>query len=80
MNKEYLLKHAQDERFISGIHNYCDRWCERCPLTGRCMSFTIAEEEFSDQESRDNGNFSCLTMRGFRCQDLHKNMTAPSWD
>ena len=19
--------------FIVGIFNYCDRWCERCPLT-----------------------------------------------
>jgi hypothetical protein len=21
---------------IPGIYNYCDRWCERCPLTERC--------------------------------------------
>ena len=25
--------------FISGIYNYCDRWCERCPLTHRCLLF-----------------------------------------
>ena len=25
--------------FILGIHNYCDRWCERCPLTHRCRAF-----------------------------------------
>ncbi|MDY6955064.1 MAG: hypothetical protein SWE60_26480, partial [Thermodesulfobacteriota bacterium] len=56
MNKENLLKQAKDEQFISGIHNYCDRWCERCPLTGRCMNFAIAEEEFSGPESRDMGN------------------------
>jgi len=29
--------------FIVGIFNYCDRWCERCPLTGRCRVF--AEEQ-----------------------------------
>lgn len=21
---------------IEGIHNYCNRWCERCPFTTRC--------------------------------------------
>jgi hypothetical protein len=24
---------------IPGIHNYCDRWCERCPFTARCAVF-----------------------------------------
>ncbi|MDY6988583.1 MAG: hypothetical protein SWQ30_11065 [Thermodesulfobacteriota bacterium] len=56
MNKEDLLKQAKDERYISGIYNYCDRWCERCPFTSRCMNFSIAEERFSDPESRDMGN------------------------
>lgn len=26
--------------FIVGIFNYCDRWCERCPLTSRCRLFS----------------------------------------
>jgi hypothetical protein len=29
--------------FIVGVYNYCDRWCERCPLAGRCRVF--AEEQ-----------------------------------
>jgi hypothetical protein len=29
--------------FIVGVYNYCDRWCERCPLTSRCRVF--AEEQ-----------------------------------
>ena len=29
--------------FILGIFNYCDRWCERCTLSGRCSVF--AEEQ-----------------------------------
>ena len=29
--------------FILGVYNYCDRWCERCQLTGRCRVF--AEEQ-----------------------------------
>jgi hypothetical protein len=27
------------ERNIPGIYNYCDRWCERCPFTGRCAVY-----------------------------------------
>lgn len=30
---------------ISGIHNYCDRWCERCAFTANCSVFAIGEEE-----------------------------------
>jgi hypothetical protein len=33
--------------FIVGIFNYCDRWCERCPLTNRCRVFAnLAEMDF----------------------------------
>jgi hypothetical protein len=28
------------ERFISGIYNYCDRWCERCSMTQRCLLYS----------------------------------------
>lgn len=35
--------------FIVGISNYCDRWCERCPLTGRCRLFAEwAEADFEE--------------------------------
>jgi hypothetical protein len=30
--------------YIDGIFNYCDRWCERCPLTARCRQFAFEEE------------------------------------
>jgi hypothetical protein len=56
MNRDRLKKLARDERFISGIYNYCDRWCERCPQTSRCLNFSVSEEEFSDPEARDIGN------------------------
>jgi hypothetical protein len=36
---------------IPGIHNYCDRWCERCPMTTRCAVF--AEEEQSADQDHD---------------------------
>ena len=30
--------------FIVGVFNYCDRWCERCPLTDRCRLFADETE------------------------------------
>lgn len=37
---------STDLPFIDGIHNYCDRWCERCPLAARCR-VRAAEKEVS---------------------------------
>jgi hypothetical protein len=56
MDRERLKKLAGDKRFIPGIYNYCDRWCERCPQTSRCLNFSFSEEEFSDPETRDIRN------------------------
>ncbi|MDA3860067.1 MAG: hypothetical protein PF445_02480 [Melioribacteraceae bacterium] len=28
---------------IPGIYNYCDRWCERCIFTSRCLTFKFGE-------------------------------------
>lgn len=56
MDKERLKEMARDERFISGIYNYCDRWCERCPQTSHCLNYAMGEEEFADPESRDIQN------------------------
>lgn len=35
--------------FIDGVHNYCDRWCERCEFTARCRVFAM-EAEMLDEE------------------------------
>jgi hypothetical protein len=32
---------AGDPNLISGIYNYCDRWCERCAFTARCLSYKM---------------------------------------
>ncbi len=45
MKKDDLRKLAQNPRFIPGISNYCDRWCERCAFTDRCMTFAMEQEE-----------------------------------
>jgi len=56
MNKDWLKKLASEKRFIPGIYNYCDRWCERCPQTSHCLNFASSEEEFADPETRDVQN------------------------
>jgi hypothetical protein len=47
---------ARPPRFIDGIYNYCDRWCERCPLTLRCRAYAAEQAENLSEESRDPKN------------------------
>lgn len=56
MDKELLKKLSQNPKFIPGIYNYCDRWCERCPFTSRCMNYAIRQEDYGDLESLDMNN------------------------
>ncbi len=56
MNSDRLKQLAKDERFVPGIYNYCDRWCERCPQTARCLNFSMSQEKFSDPETHDIRN------------------------
>ena len=37
-------KKIVDTGFVPGIYNYCDRWCERCPLQLRCMSYMMGKK------------------------------------
>ncbi|MEW6208581.1 MAG: hypothetical protein AB1631_09455 [Acidobacteriota bacterium] len=54
MDADELLDLAGDPRFIEGIYNYCDRWCERCPFTSRCLVY--ATEEAEGDADRDLSN------------------------
>jgi hypothetical protein len=56
VNWDGLNELANEERFITGIYNYCDRWCERCPQTSRCLNFSISDEKFRDPETHDIQN------------------------
>jgi hypothetical protein len=51
-----ILKQAKDPRYISGIYNYCDRWCERCAFTSRCLTYATEKEYFGDTTERDLTN------------------------
>ncbi len=56
MDKEKLFKQAKDPKYIPGIYNYCDRWCERCQFTSRCLNCTLVEEQFGDLQEIDELN------------------------
>lgn len=42
-------------KFIPGIFNYCDRWCERCAFTRRCRLF--ADEKKLQAEYKEWDDF-----------------------
>src|SRR5574342_347352 len=57
MNTKALRQLARDPRFIPGVYNYCDRWCERCPLSNRCLTYAMElEEDGGDPAARDASN------------------------
>lgn len=56
MDKEDIFRLAKDPRFISGIYNYCDRWCERCTFTSRCLTYAIEVDDNDDPAVRDINN------------------------
>ena len=53
MRTKDLIELAENSEFISGIYNYCDRWCERCPFTSRCLVYAMENEETDDPASSD---------------------------
>ena len=57
MKRKSLRDLARDPRFIPGVYNYCDRWCERCPLSNRCLNYTMEKaDDNGDPASRDLAN------------------------
>jgi hypothetical protein len=58
MSKNEPFKLADDRNFISGIYNYCDRWCEKCPFTSRCRVYATesADRDLDDPDVHDINN------------------------
>jgi len=56
MNKDQLKKLAKDPKLISGIYNYCDRWCERCAFTSKCMTYALSKDDVNDPRTQDITN------------------------
>jgi hypothetical protein len=57
--KKSLIELAVKDQFVPGICNFCNRWCERCPKTNKCLSFAYAQEikgielEFSNNSANN---------------------------
>ena len=56
MRRTTLTDLANNPDLISGIYNYCDRWCERCPLTSRCLVYATEQEDNDSPQNRDLRN------------------------
>lgn len=76
MEPSELFEQAADPRYIEGIYNYCDRWCERCPFTTRCLNYSMSEEYFNDPETRDINNQAFWDTLTKVFEDTHKLIRA----
>ncbi len=60
MNNELskMIAKSRDPRFICGIYNYCDRWCEKCTYKSRCQLYSDLSESanFSAEEAELSGS------------------------
>jgi hypothetical protein len=42
--KDRMHELARNEGNIAGIYNYCDRWCERCTFTSKCLNYASSKD------------------------------------
>jgi hypothetical protein len=57
VKRKSIRELAGDSKFIPGIYNYCDRWCERCSLSNRCLNYAMEKEgDDDDPAARDLAN------------------------
>ncbi len=66
MDPKKIRNLADDPGLISGIYNYCDRWCERCPFTDKCLNYRM------EQESRREA--------AFRKKEKEDRLPSAMWD
>jgi hypothetical protein len=50
MDEELFKKLTDSENYISGIYNYCDRWCERCSYTDKCLSYHMSKHTYDGKD------------------------------
>jgi len=56
MDTDRKLIEEKNTNNIPGIYNYCDRWCERCTFSKRCMSYALEKQESDNSEERNMSN------------------------
>ena len=52
--KSQISEIVQSKDIIEGIHNYCDRWCEKCTHTKHCSVFKIEQLVSSEGDTGIN--------------------------
>jgi hypothetical protein len=72
MRRRTLTELANNPDLISGIYNYCDRWCERCPLTSRCLVYATEQEDNDLFENHDIRNEAFWKKLGKIFQDTRE--------
>ncbi len=64
---------VNNPNLISGIHNYCDRWCERCSFTARCAVYVSEQADPDhDSSSRDISNAAFWQKLGIIFTETHE--------
>ena len=48
---------TENPNFIQGIYNYCDRWCDRCSHTDKCMNYSVLQEFEEEKNDDENDEF-----------------------
>ena len=78
MSDHEPLELAEDRDFISGIYNYCDRWCEKCPFTSRCRVYSTEAEDsdLDDPEVHDINNAKFWRKLESIFQEAHEKIAA----
>ncbi len=72
-----LTELAGNPDLISGIYNYCDRWCERCPFTSRCLVYATEKgDEAEAPEIRDITNEAFWQKLGSIFQEAQEMIAA----
>jgi len=73
MRSKDFLDLAKDPNFISGIYNYCDRWCERCAFTSRCFLYATekSDADLDDPEVHDISNAKFWRKLALIFKDTH---------
>ena len=60
MTPKRLKQLASSGNYISGIYNYCDRWCERCAFTSRCLTYSMEQEQRRERPDGADGEEAML--------------------
>ena len=67
---------AWDPEHIDFISEYCDRWCERCPLTHKCAAFT---RESDPEEIAAHTQAVEKSMEALRVELALPEPSTPAW-